>query len=160
MLEYLAMILGLAATILAWEALPQSQCPATPIILLWMDNITARSWTHKMAGLSRSHPQGRALAHLFAHLLMFSTVGIEAHHVKGTANIIADHLSCLCHGNNFTHFTYCLLLQSYPWLRTCHQFEPSRELLLLLYSSLRIGSLWLLTICVLLGHLKAAKSTL
>ena len=40
MLEYSAMILSLAATILAWEALPQSQRPATLIILLWMDNMT------------------------------------------------------------------------------------------------------------------------
>ena len=52
------MILGLAATILTWEALPQSQCPATLIVLLWMDNMTAQSWTHKMAGLSHSYPQG------------------------------------------------------------------------------------------------------
>ena len=120
MLEYSAMILSLVATILTWEALLQSQCPATLIILLWIDNTTAQSWTHKMVSLSHSHSQGQALAHLIAHLLMLSTVGIEAHHVEGTANVIADHLSHLRHDNNYTHFTYCSLLQSYPWLHTCH----------------------------------------
>ena len=159
MLEYSAIILGLAATILTWEALQQADRPATPIILLWTDNTTARSWTHKMAGLSRSHPQGRALARLFAHLLMFSGVGIEAQHIEGTANVIADHLSRLRNDNDYTHFTYRSLVQNYPWLHKCHQFHPSRELLSLLYSSLRIGSLRLPTTRVPLGHLRVAKTT-
>ena len=90
---------------------------------------------------------------------MFSTVGIEAHHIEGTANVIADHLSHLRHDNDYTHFTYHSLLQSYPWLHTCHRFELSRKLLSLLYSSLRTGSLWLPTIRVLLRWLKAVKTT-
>ena len=159
MLEYSAMIIGLAATILAWEALPATHRPATPIVLLWTDNTTARSWTHKMAGLSRSHPQGRALARLFAHLLMFSTVGIEANHVAGTANVIADHLSRLRLDNQYTHFTYRFLVQKYPWLRKCHRFHPSRELLSLLYSSLQIGCSQLPTTRVPLGRLAAEKTT-
>ena len=120
MLEYLAMIIGLVATILAWEALPPSQCLATLIILLWTDNTTAHSWTHKMAGLSHSHPQGHALACLFAHLLMFSMVGIKAQHIKGNTNVIANHLSHLCLDNDYTHFTYHSLVQKYPWLHKCH----------------------------------------
>ena len=67
MLEYSAMIISLATTILPWETLPLPQCPATLIILLWMDNTTTQSWTHKMAGLSCAHPQGCALACPFIH---------------------------------------------------------------------------------------------
>jgi hypothetical protein len=159
MLEYAAIILGLAAAILSWEAQPSTHRPATPIVLLWTDNMTARSWTHKMSGLSRSHPQGRALARLFAHCLMFSHVGIEAHHIEGVDNAIADHLSRLQLENVYSHFTYSSLVQNYPWLSSCRRYHPSRDLLSLLYSCLQIGCLRLPTTRVPLGRLEAASST-
>jgi hypothetical protein len=46
-------------------------------------------------------PQGKALAHLFAHLLMFLDVSVCAVHIQGNDNIITDYLPCLCDQNDF-----------------------------------------------------------
>ena len=51
LLEYAALIIGLAAAILAWEEMPPADQPNHPIALLWTDNTSAASWTKKVAGL-------------------------------------------------------------------------------------------------------------
>jgi hypothetical protein len=109
LLEYAALIIGLAGCIFFYESLPVETRPTHPMILLWTDNSTAKSWTKKISGLRT--PQGHSLARVFAHLLMFSDVGIEAQHIAGEENVIADYLPrtkilmiCLpFHLQNFRH---------------------------------------------------------
>ena len=60
LLEYAAIIIGLAGSIIAWEMLPTDTRPSHPMILLWTNNTTAKSWTKKISGLKT--PQGRTLA--------------------------------------------------------------------------------------------------
>jgi hypothetical protein len=60
LLEYAAIIIGLAGSIVAWEMLPINIRPSHPMILFWTDNTTAKSWTKKISGLKTL--QGRTLA--------------------------------------------------------------------------------------------------
>jgi hypothetical protein len=76
LLEYAAIIIGLAGLIVTWEMLPLASRPSHPMVLLWTANTTTKSWTKKISGLKT--PQGRTLARIFSHLLMFSDIGIEA----------------------------------------------------------------------------------
>jgi hypothetical protein len=73
-LEYTAIIIGIVGCIFVYKSLPVETRPAHPMLLLWTDNSTAKSWTKKILGLKT--PQGCSLACVFAHLLMFSDVGI------------------------------------------------------------------------------------
>jgi hypothetical protein len=83
-LEYASIIITLAVSISSWEALPVDQRPIHPMILSWTDNTTAEAWTRKIASLMG--PQGKALARIFAHLLMFSDVRVCAAYIKGEEN--------------------------------------------------------------------------
>ena len=137
LLEYAAIIVGLAASIVAWEKMPQHSRPQHPMLLLWTDNTTAESWTRRISGLKG--PQGKGLARLFAHLLMFSDVGVRAAYVEGEQNVIADHLSRIRHTDDFSQFTYPALEQKFPRLATCRRFQPSPELISALFTTLSTG---------------------
>jgi hypothetical protein len=152
-LEYAAIIFGLAGSILAWETLPIDCRPIHPTVLLWTDNTTAESWTKRIAGLSG--PQGRALARLFAHLLMFSGVSTKAAYIEGEKNTIADHLSRLRKQDDFSQFRYTSLVQQFPQLKSCRRFHPSAELLSLVSTSLLTGSVSIPTARVALGQMLA-----
>jgi hypothetical protein len=152
-LEYAAIIFGLAGSILSWETLPIDCRPIHPTVLLWTDNTTAESWTKRIAGLSG--PQGRALACLFAHLLMFSGVSTKAAYIKGKKNTIVDHLSHLRKQHDFSQFRYTSLVQQFPQLKSCHRFHPSAKLLLLVSTSLLTGSVSIPTARVALAQMLA-----
>jgi hypothetical protein len=158
LLEYAAIIFGLAGAILAWEALPVDSRPSHPMILLWTDNMSARAWTKKVAGMKAL--QGRALARILAHLLMFSDVGIEAEHIKGVLNVVADFLSRLSDTHtDVSSFTYSQLQTKFPWLRLSRRFVPSSELRALVYSALSSASVSLPITRIKLGHLLAERTT-
>jgi hypothetical protein len=111
------------------------------MFLLWTDNTTAESWTRRIAGLTG--PQGKGLARLFAHLLMFSDVGVRAAYIEGEKNVTADYLSRICRQNDFSQLTYLSLVQKFPGLATCRRFQPSPELLSALFTTLSTGFLTL-----------------
>jgi hypothetical protein len=121
LLEYAAIIIGLAGSIVAWEMLPLESCPSHPMVLLWTDNTTAKAWTKKIGGLKT--PQGRTLARFFSHLLMFSDVGIEAGYINGEKNTIADYLSCICFSNNFSAFSLENLQTKFSCLKSSRPFS-------------------------------------
>jgi hypothetical protein len=106
-----------------------------------------------MAGLI-SLP-GKALARLFTHLLMFSDMGIRAAYIMGAQNAIADYLSCLRDQNAFSSFQFWSLIQQFPWLQHCRRFQPSPELLSLVYALLSNGYVKLPTTQILLGRIEA-----
>ena len=152
-LEYASIIFSLAASILSWEALPVDQRPIHPMILSWTDNTTAEAWTRKIAGLTG--PQGKSMARIFAHLLMFSNVGVRAAYIKGEENPIADYLSRLRDQNNFSQFQYDSLVTQFPRLKQCRRFLPSPELLSLVYSALSTGHVTIPDVRVPLGRIEA-----
>jgi len=153
LLEYTAMIISLTGAILVWESLPTDSRPCHPVCLLWTDNTSAASWTKRVAGLKG--PQGKALARIFAHLLMFSDLGINTEHLSSDLNVIANFLSHIREQDNFSQFSYSSLVQKFPQLKDCHHFHPSRELLSLIFSVLSTGSLNIPTTRVKLGWLSA-----
>jgi hypothetical protein len=123
------------------------------MILSWTDNTTAEAWTRKIAGLTG--PQGKALARIFAHLLMFSDVGVCAAYIKGEENPIADYLSRLREQDNFSQFQYESLVTQYPQLKQCRRFLPSQELLSLVYSALSMGHVTIPDVRIPLGRIEA-----
>jgi len=152
LLEYATVIIGLAATIVIWEGSPEPK-PVHPLMLIFTDNTTAKSWTKKIAGLKT--PQARSLARLLCHLLMQTPdLGLSAEYLDGDLNDTADYLSRLRKtlGPN-TRLDFSALTQKYPKLQDCRRFLPSQEFLSLLYSSLSNGSANIPTTRVPLGHL-------
>jgi hypothetical protein len=159
LLEYAALIFGLAGAILSWEALPADSRLIHPMILFWTDNMMARAWTKKIAGIKA--PQGRALARILAHLLMFSELGIEAEHIEGLQNVVADFLSRLTASTHDpSSFTYSQLQTKFPWLKLSRRFVPSSELLALVCSALSSAYVTLPTMHVNLGQLLVERTTL
>jgi hypothetical protein len=145
--------LVIAGFILAWETLTIDCRPIHPTVLLLTDNTTAESWTKHIARLSG--PQGRALACLFTHLLMFLGISTKAAYIEGKKNMITDYLSRLHQQNDFSQFRYTSLLQQFPQLKSCHHFHPSDKLLLLVSTSLLKGSVSIPTVRVALGLMLA-----
>ncbi len=152
-LEYASIIISLDTSIFSWEALPVDQHPIHPMILSWTNNMTAEAWTRKIAGLMG--PQGKALARIFAHLLMFSNVRVRAAYIKGKEDLIAEYLSCLRDQDNFSQFQYKSLVTQYPQLKQCRHFLPSQELLLLVYYALSMGHVTIPDVRIPLGWIKA-----
>jgi len=85
--------------------------------------------------------QGKALAQIFTHLLMFSDVGVNAKHISRDLSTIANFLSHICKSNDFSQFSYSSLVQKFPQLKDCCHFHPSQELLLLILSVQSTGLL-------------------
>jgi hypothetical protein len=152
LLEYAALVIGTAGSVVAWESFPVESRPSHPMILLWTDNTTAKSWTKKISGLKT--PQGRSLARLFAHILMFSDVGIESQHVAGEKNVVADYLSRAKNTNELSSFSFKQFQMQFPWLTGSRRFLPSKELLCLLISALSKPSVDIPTMRVPLGQLQ------
>jgi hypothetical protein len=49
--KYAPIVIRLAGSIVAWEMLPIDSRPSHPMILLWTNNTTAKSWTKRISGL-------------------------------------------------------------------------------------------------------------
>jgi hypothetical protein len=82
---------------------------------------------------------------------MFSDMGIQAAYIVGTQNAVADYLSRLRDQNAFSSFQLWSLIQQFPQLQHCRCFQPSPELLSLVYASLSNGYVKLPTMRILLG---------
>jgi hypothetical protein len=149
LLEYGALIVGLAGSIVTWESLPTESRPAHPMILLLTDNTTAKSWTKRISGLKT--PQGRTFARLFAHILMFLDVGVLAEHIAGEDNVVADYLSRAKNTNDLPAFSFKMLYTKFPWLSGSRRFQPSSELSCLLTTALSRPSVVMPTTWVPLG---------
>jgi len=106
-------------------------------MLIFTDNTTAEAWTKKMSNKS---VQGRALARILCHLMMFSELGLDTSYIEGVKNTIADTISRYRKSHNLdsTH-SFVPLLSQIPELQNCRRFQPSPELLSLIYDSLRSG---------------------
>jgi hypothetical protein len=124
--------------------------------LLWSDNTTAKAWSKKISGIK--NPQGRSLARILAHLLMFSQVGIETDYVIGEENIVADFLSRAPATHGFANFSYRHLQTRFPWLHLSRRFLPSNELLALVCSALLQPSVNIPTTRVPLGRMTTESS--
>ena len=157
LLEYAAIIIGLAGSIVAWEMLPPASRPSHPMVLLWTDNTTAKSWTKKISGLKT--PQGRTLARIFSHLLMFSDVGIEAGYIEGEKNTIADYLFRVQFSNDLSALSLEKMQTKFSCLKSSRPFLPSSELVSLLTTALLTQSVVIPTTRVKLGQIATGPTS-
>jgi hypothetical protein len=96
--EFIVVILQYAATAVRLEKLPDSVLrhifpagvPAQPVMLCRTDNTAAEAWANKVTSKS---PQGRRLIGVLAELLRTTNLELNARHIAGTQNVLADFIS-------------------------------------------------------------------
>jgi hypothetical protein len=134
-LEFVAIIINYAAALTVILQEPPRDDPY-PILLNFADSMSAIKWIR----LCTSSPMGRRLGLIFCFLLMESPLGINAEWLPGDENIIADAISRIkqTKGTNksFYDYDYSLLKQEYPVLTNCRSFQPSQELLSMLWTAI------------------------
>jgi hypothetical protein len=141
MLEFVIVILVLAALIVAFQTLTPDELaawfpnglPAIPVVRERCDNTSAVSWANKV---TTSSPQGQKLLGIYSELLRSYYLSLRSDYIEGERNVAADFLSrptnrALSHAARAEQ-----LFQSHPLMRTWRVFLPNPELLQLLTSAL------------------------
>jgi hypothetical protein len=141
MLEFVVVILVLAALITAFQSLTPAELaawfpnglPAIPVIRERCDNTSAVSWANKV---TTSSPHGQKLLGIYSELLRSYDLSLRSDHIEGERNVAADFLSrptnpSLSHAARAEQ-----IFQSHPSMRSWRIFLPSPELLQLLTSAL------------------------
>ena len=134
-LEYVTIIINYCAAIYAFAKNDITTDPH-PVVLCVTDNVSAKNWT---VHTSKKSIIGRALARFFCGLLIGSDVGINAKWISTHANKIADDISRLKKSaTNPLSFQYDFskLQQDHAELKHCHFFQPSQELLSMIWDIL------------------------
>ena len=137
-LEYTTVIINYCAAITAMKenSFDYSIDPH-PVILSVTDNRSANRWTTHTA---KKSVVGRALARLFYALLIDSPLGINSKWIETNENIIADDISRIRKESanedspHLQSYNYSLLKQKYPALTHCRFFQPSPELLSMIWN--------------------------
>jgi hypothetical protein len=106
-----------------------------PVVLCVTNNISAKNWT---LHTSKKSIIGRALARFFCGLLIGSDVGINAKWISTAANKIADEILRIKKSNTPLSFHYDItkLQQDHAELKNCCFFQPSPELLSMIWAIL------------------------
>ena len=134
-LEYVTIIINYCAAIYAFAKNDITTDPH-PVVLCVTDNVSAKNWT---VHTSKKSIIGRALARFFCGLLIGSDVGINAKWISTHANKIADDISRLKKSatNPFSfQYDFSKLQQDHAELKHCHFFQPSQELLSMIWDIL------------------------
>jgi hypothetical protein len=90
---------------------------------------------------------------------MFTDTGIEADHIAGEENVVADFLSRLRNANDLSAVSFKTFQTRFPCLKGSRRFLPSRELLSLLYTTLSTPSVEIPTTRVKLGRMTTVHDT-
>jgi hypothetical protein len=143
-LEFIVVLLQLAAVIVRLGTLSADQraaffptgVPTQPVLLVLTDNTAAEAWANKVTSKSL---QGQQLIGALATLLRSASIGLNARHIPGVENILADFIS------RPTHFALShtaraeQIFQTHALARTWDFFQPSPGLLQSLSSLLFSG---------------------
>jgi hypothetical protein len=140
-LEFIVMLLQLAAAMERFASLPDDvqrhlfpsgRVSAFPVLLILTDNTAAAKWA---SALSWTTENNQNLIAIYAQLLRRTSIGINAEHIPGTTNVVADFLSrpdlSLTRSSRLAQ-----IFRQHSFLQTWPYFRPSRTLLRLLVSSL------------------------
>jgi hypothetical protein len=120
------------------------------VVLCVTDNISAKNWTTHTCKKSII---GQALARFFCGLLIGSNVGLNATWISTVTNTIADEISRIkksLHNPFSFQFDFAKLQQDHAELRHCRFFQPSHELLSMIWDILLtqnlpdLNKVWLL----------------
>ena len=163
-LEFIVVVLQFAAIKTRLEALTGDEAllyfpSGMPHIPVWYgetDNSVSKSWENRAT--SRSH-QGQGLVTVYAELLRTTLLHTTCEHLAGLLNIVADDIS----RNDFTlsFAARCeQLFLKHPCLASYDYFQPSPELIQLLFSRLYSGpTLEACALPAVLGRFVPAGST-
>jgi hypothetical protein len=122
-LEYATLIINYEAATQTIDEISDPSAPEYPVLLNWTDNSAALAWTKKMC---KSSNAGKALSRILCGQMINNRLGLNAAHIAGKDNIIADRISRV-HTNN-SNPDFNLLLQEFPQLRCCRRYHPSAKL--------------------------------
>jgi hypothetical protein len=118
----------------AITALLETQITNDPhlVVLSVTDNISAKNWT---LHTSKNSIIGRALARFFCGLLIGLDVGVNVKWISTAANKIVDEISRIKKSNTHLSFLYDFskLQQDHAELKNCCFFQPSPELLSMIW---------------------------
>ena len=134
-LEYVTIVINYCAAISAITEVNDINDPH-PVVLCVTDNISAKNWT---VHTSKKSIIGRALARFFCGLLIGSSVGINAAWISTHANKIADEISRIkksTHNPSSFQYDFSKLQQDHVELKHCRFFQPSQELLSMIWEIL------------------------
>ena len=135
-LEFLVVIINYCAALTVVTTERFTDDPH-PVLLNIVDNTSAHSWTTHTCKASHL---GKLLAKFLCYLLMDAILGINSSWISTTDNYIADDISRIkkldaTSSQQFV-FDYSSLPQKYPQLRNFRFFQPSQELLSMLWGIL------------------------
>ena len=133
-LEYVTIIINYCMAITALLK-RQVTIDPYPVVLCITNNISAKNWT---LHTSKNSIIGRALARFFCRLLIGSDVGINTKWISTAANEIADKISRIKKSNTplSFHYDFTKLQQDHAELKNCCFFQPSPELLSMIWAIL------------------------
>lgn len=96
-----------------------------PSLRIYTDNTTAMSWTTSAAASSSN--TSRSLSRFLAAQLLLNRIGLEAKHVAGDKNVIADAISRFAHESN-SDTLFSSLQVHHPPLHGCRRYHLQPEL--------------------------------
>ena len=140
-LEFIIVVLQYAATAVRLQSLPHHDLmsifpngiPEQPVLMCRTDNTAAEAWSNHVT--SRS-PQGQRLIGVLAELLRTNNLGLNAKHIAGVENVLADFISRPTHFHLSHSHRAEQIFQTHESMRTWDYFLPSQEFLQNLYSLL------------------------
>jgi hypothetical protein len=143
-LEFVALIISYAATLVDLATAPGAYNQHPPVLLLKGDNTTSLSWLRRQTA-DRS-PAAKVLAHIFATLAARGQVSVNTEHIAGVTNVVADLLSryddwCAEHPSpNSQNAFWTFFLAKFPQTKHCRLFHPSPGLLSLIWQALLLNT--------------------
>ena len=152
-LEYTTVLINYAAATDAFALITDKSKPQYPVLLNWADNTAAISWTKKMC---KSSEGGKALSRILCSQMINNPMGLNAAHVAGVENILADRISRI-HTSN-TNPEFDKLMQEFPTLQSCRRYHPSPKLVSQISQALLSGLAVDPTKPQPKGHFEAAKA--
>ena len=155
LLEYVTIIISLAASILKIQQKTSSLRHPNPTLSIQSDNTTAVAWTRKAASSTQA---GKSLAFILTSLLTQNQhVGLSSTHIAGKDNDVADEISRTPSlANPSSQFTsISILKQKHPQLKDSLRFLPSPEFLCAIWDALLLKPVHPLIKIASYGHWQA-----
>lgn len=135
-MEFIVLIIQVAAVVEFNNRFPeQAKCYAQRDTLrytigrIWCDNKAAIKWCNALTTASSS---GQNLIWILAEILRIHEFGINADHIAGVDNTLADYISRPLNLTLSHHSRCAQIYQKHGMLRTYSYFRPSREFLQML----------------------------
>ena len=126
------------------------------ILLNWTDNQTSQVWIKKTTTRT---PKEKALQRILYSFMINNPQGIKSDFIPGVKHVLADTISST-YSNSNSLPSFIILFKEFPGMKSWERFNPSQELLSLLFSALLDGLEPGLCHPKTLGHFSAANSTL